>query len=295
LLVSKLQFSFIELEKLMKIRPIYNITFVSTILVVSLCSWACPESSLTGVNPTQFNQLVDIQDKVEQPTGLSSADHEAIKNVLSNLEGGEAFTESDGNVTRWGIGDGLSAGLHPHSLNQAANMFYDKYIEHSPFQYAKKVMKQMEKLGPDEVFAWAQLVLHRPSWADRYARAWLHAGKPGFQDDSFVKYFLSRQRRDYINRSHHRKYLAGWLRRVRVSREGGYSGNFELQKNHAVAESSKPRTSYQASEYPRAVEVTDCSLTSTCTTTDYENKQTAIQNQQLPLKPTAHTSDGVGI
>jgi hypothetical protein len=226
----------------MKISTIYRTTILCTISIISTYSWACADASFSGLNPTQFKQLGEIQAKIDDTTSgdMSAEDHQAIKNMLDKLEGPEIYHESDGNYTRWGIGDGNSAGLHPHNLSQAANMFYDRYIEHTPFHYAKPVMKAMQKLGPDEVYAWAQLVLHRPAWADSYAKAWAKAGN-SFEDVRFVDYFLSRQRHDYIKKTAHRKYLAGFMKRIHLSREGGYSGNFNLQSQYRVVDKTTTR------------------------------------------------------
>jgi hypothetical protein len=89
------------------------------------------------------------------------------------------------------------------------------------------------------IFAWTQLVLHRPGWAYNYAKEWesLHPNEKPLFDKNFVQFFLAEQLKD-IQRSSswnaHPQYRDGWIDRIRQACVGGFSNRQTIQNSKAA-------------------------------------------------------------
>lgn len=117
------------------------------------------------------------------PTTVSSpSGFDAARWVANDLEGGEAYHEKNGDVTRYGIGDsgGYSKGMSANTPEEAAKIIIDKYAS---LPGIKEHFSQLT--DPRDQVAVLQFALHRPGWLQTYFKQ--NAGKP-FDRDAVLQY-----------------------------------------------------------------------------------------------------------
>jgi hypothetical protein len=104
-------------------------------------------------------------DAGEPPAPQASTALQSAAWVAQHLEGGEAFHEKNGDVTRFGLGDsgGYSAGMSASTPEAAGQIYLDKYAS---LPHIKENFSQLT--DPRDQVAALQLALHRPAWLQSY-------------------------------------------------------------------------------------------------------------------------------
>jgi hypothetical protein len=119
---------------------------------------AIPLPSETNPNAPK---VTEVSTKTETPTGFNG-----LHFVLNELEGGTPYKESNGDVTKFGIGSGYSKGIDVKDVDEAARVFDEKYAK-AGIDGVKGGLYNQLKDEYDKA-SYANLLLNRPDWARQF-------------------------------------------------------------------------------------------------------------------------------